>query len=320
MRAEVKTALRLGVAAIVVVLVFRAIGAHWSEIRAGASALRPDWAGLLLATTCIGAGYALLIAAWRLLLHRWNSPLPWRDAMRIWFVSSLGKYVPGKVWAIGAMAVLARDAGASPLAATGSSVIMQLVNIAAGFAVVALAGAGKLLEADPLWRTASWIVLAATVVGLAVGPQLLAWTIATAMRLVRRPPVDLPELSRGTLLLVFAANVAAWVAYGIGFGLFWHALLGHGGGISLDVLAVYTASYLAGFLALFAPGGLGVREAALAGLLLSLRLATPADAALLAAASRVWLTIVEVLPGLVFLPGVSLRRRPPISSPDGPAA
>ncbi len=319
-RAEGKTVLRLSVAAIVVVYVFRAIGTKWGELRDGATALRPDWFGLLFASACIGAGYALLIAAWRLLLARWNSPLGVRSATRIWFVSSLGKYVPGKVWAIGAMAILARDAGASPLAATGSAIIMQLVNIAAGFAVVAMAGAGELLATNPVLRGAAWVTLAATVIGLAFGPQLLVWAVTTATRLVRRPPVDMPLISRGTLVLVFAANVAAWVAYGIGFGLFWRALLGSGGGISMAVLAVYTASYLVGFLTFFAPGGIGVREAVLAGLLISLRLATPAEAALLAAGSRVWLTVVEVLPGLVFLPGVSLRRGPPLSSSDGPAA
>lgn len=320
MRAELKTALRLTIAAVVVLFVFRDIGANWSEISRSAASLRPDWSGLVLASACIGAGYAVLIASWRLLLRRWNSPLGVRDATRIWFVSNLGKYIPGKVWAIGAMAVLAREAGASPTAATGSSIINALVNIAAGFVVVALAGAGELLATNPVLRTASWIVLAASAIGLAFGPQLLAWTVATATRLFRRLSVELPDVSRGTLVIVFAANVTAWIAYGVGFGLFWRALLGSGGGVSMAVLAVYTASYLAGYLALFAPGGIGVREAALAGLLVSLRLATPGDAALLAAASRVWLTVVEVLPGLAFLPGVSLRRRPPISSPDGPAA
>jgi uncharacterized membrane protein YbhN (UPF0104 family) len=319
-RAEVRSGLRLVIAAAVVVFVFRALGANWSEISQSAASLRPDWGGLMLASACIGGGYAVLIASWRLLLRRWSSPLGALDATRIWFVSNLGKYLPGKVWAIGAMAVLAREAGASPTAATGSSIINALVNIAAGFVVVALAGAGEVLATNPVLRTASWIVLAASAIGLAFGPQLLTWTVATATRLFRRPNVALPDISRGTLAIVFAANVTAWIAYGVGFGLFWHALLGSGGGISMAVLAVYTASYLAGYLALFAPGGIGVREAALAGLLVSLRLATPGDAALLAAASRVWLTLVEVLPGLVFLPGVSLRRRPPISSPDGPDA
>jgi uncharacterized membrane protein YbhN (UPF0104 family) len=144
--------------------------------------------------------------------------------------------------------------------------------------------------------------------------------VRVASRLVRRPAPELPELTRRDLLIVFGANVAAWIAYGIGFGIFWNALLGRGGGVTLSALAVYTSSYLIGFLALVVPGGLGVREAALTGLLLSLHLATPGDAALLAAASRIWLTLLEVLPGLALLPGTSLRRRSTFSAPDGPSA
>ena len=56
-------------------------------------------------------------------------------------------------------------------------------------------------------------------------------------------------------------------------------------------IAVFTASYLAGFLALFAPGGLGVREG-----LFILMLQGPLGigaATALAVASRVLLTITE---------------------------
>ncbi len=320
MRAEVRTALRVTVALAIAVLVVRFVSRQWDAIRASAAALQPSWAGLVLASGCIAAGYAVLIASWRLLLRTWRSPLGVGDASRIWFVSSLGKYVPGKFWSIGAMAVLAKEAGASPIAATGSAIIMQLVNLAAGFAVVALAGAGELLAAYPLLRVGAWVTVAATVIGLAYGPVLLVWAVRQGTRLFRQPMPDMPVITRATLLLVFGANVAAWVAYGIGFGIFWNALLGHGGGISLAALAVYTSSYLLGFLALVVPGGLGVRETALTSLLISLHLATPADAALLAAASRIWLTVLEILPGLAFLPGSSLRRRSSITTPDGPAA
>lgn len=314
-------ALRIALAITLAGLATWFVHRQWDAIRESLRGLQPSWGGLLLASVCVCAGYAVLIAAWRLMLRAWASPLGALDATRIWFVSSLGKYVPGKVWAIGAMAVLAREAGASPLAATGSAIIMQLVNIAAGFAVVALAGAGDVLGAYPALRVGAWLVLAATAVGLAIGPPLLAWAVATASRLVRRPAPAMPAITRGSLLLVFAANVAAWLAYGAGFGLFWTALLGRGGGISPAALAVYTASYLLGFLALVVPGGIGVRETALTGLLVTLRLATPADAALLAAASRIWLTVLEILPGLAFLPGSSLRRRSTTpSTPDGPTA
>lgn len=319
-RADWRTLLRGAVAVIIATIVIRFVAQKWDELRLGAAALRPSWSGLLLASAAVVVGYAILIASWRLLLRTWNSPLGLLDAARIWFVSSLGKYVPGKVWSIGAMAVLAKDAGASPIAATGSAIIMQLVNLAAGFAVVALAGAGDLLAAYPILRVGAWITVAATLVGLGYGPALLIWAVRQGTRLLRQPMPAMPVISRTTLVVVFIANVAAWIAYGIGFGVFWAALLGHGGGISFAALAVYTASYLLGFLALVVPGGLGVRETALTGLLISLRLATPADAALLAAASRIWLTVLEILPGLAFLPGTSLRRRTSSSPPDGPAA
>jgi glycosyltransferase 2 family protein len=319
-RADVRTTLRCAAAVVFAALAIWFLQHQWDGIRDSLRTLHPSWGGLVIASACVVGGYAVLIFAWRLLLRAWSSPLTARTATRIWFVSSLGKYVPGKLWSIGAMAILAKDAGASPLAATGSAIIMQLVNIAAGFAVIAWAGAGALLAANPVLRAASWLVLAATAVGLAVGPPLLTWAVRTATRLARQPTPVLPHLTRGGLLAVFGANVVAWIAYGVGFGIFWHALLGRGGGISVAALAVYTASYLLGFLALFAPGGLGVRETALAGLLISLRLATPADAALLAAASRIWLTVLEILPGLAFLPGSTLRRRSTISTPDGPSA
>jgi uncharacterized membrane protein YbhN (UPF0104 family) len=319
-RAEVRTALRVAVATAIAVVVVRFVLQQWDAIRVSAGALRPSWPGITIASACVFAGYAVLIASWQLLLRIWGSPLPRTDAARIWFVSSLGKYVPGKVWSIAAMAVLAKEAGASPVAATGSAIIMQLVNLAAGFAVVALAGAGDLLAAYPLIRAGAWLTVALTLVGLLFGPALLSWALRAASRLLRQPAPRIPTITRTSLLLLFGANVLAWVAYGVGFGIFWRALLGHGGGISLAALAVYTASYLLGFLALVVPGGLGVRETALTGLLISLSLATPADAALLAAASRIWLTVLEILPGLAFLPGSSLRRRTPISTPDGPAA
>jgi glycosyltransferase 2 family protein len=319
-RAEWRVVLRGVIAAVLVYFVSRFVMQKWDEIRASAAQLRPAWGGVLLASLCMFAGYAVLIAAWRLLLRQWNSPIALVDATRIWFVSNLGKYVPGKVWSIAAMSVLASDVGASPVAATGSSIIMTLVSIAAGFVVIALAGAGELFAAYPLLRVGAWMTLAATVIGLVYGPAMLAWAIRLATRLLRQTPTPMPVISRGSLLMVFMANVAAWLAYGVGFGIFWSSLLGRGGGVSSAALAVYTASYLLGFLALVVPGGLGVRETVLTALLITLRLATPADAALLAAASRIWLTVLEILPGLVFLPGTSLRRRISTSPPDGPAA
>ena len=44
--------------------------------------------------------YLVLIQAWRVMLTGWDQSLPLWPAARIWTVSSLGKYVPGQIWAI----------------------------------------------------------------------------------------------------------------------------------------------------------------------------------------------------------------------------
>ena len=96
------------------------------------------------------------------------------------------------------------------------------------------------------------------------------------------------------------------------FGLAFHALgiglLRHATGDAADSVAVFTLSYLAGFLALIAPGGIGVREGVMALLLTRAGIATPSEATWLVVASRLWLTVLEILPGAALL-AVSPRRR-----------
>ena len=93
------------------------------------------------------------------------------------------------------------------------------------------------------------------------------------------------------ILVGIAANAAAWLGYGTALWLLARGILP---GARLELtrsVAVFTASYLAGFLALLAPGGLGVREG-----LFILMLQGPlgiTGATALAVASRLLLTVTE---------------------------
>jgi hypothetical protein len=74
-----------------------------------------QWPPVILATALVFAAYAVLIEAWRRMLTALapgnDAELGFGSAARIWFVSNLGRYVPGKVWSNGAMAMLAHRAG-----------------------------------------------------------------------------------------------------------------------------------------------------------------------------------------------------------------
>ena len=219
-------------------------------------------------------------------------------------MSSLGKYLPGKVWAVAGMALMAQRAGVAPWAATGSAVVLQVLAIGTGAAVAGLTGAAR--HRGGASRVASsrsccWWSAPSPASALLLWPPVLRRLLRLAAPDAEArgaPPAGghrvrhrRPTRSPGS-----ATALALWcLARGL--------LPGAGSGPTLAI-AVFTASYLAGFLALFAPGGLGVREG-----LFILMLQGPLGigaATALALASRVLLTITEfgaAVPFLVFPQG-----------------
>lgn len=116
-------------------------------------------------------------------------------------------------------------------------------------------------------------------------------------------------MSPSAIWLTAGGNVVAWLMYGVAFQLFAAGVIGGvAAGAAPAYIAVYSGSYVIGYLVLFTPGGLGVREATMAGMLVAFGLVTMPQAWLLAFASRLWLLAVEVLPGIIFLAHGWLRR------------
>ena len=254
--------------------------------------MRPDWLLVGAASGLTLVAYALLIEGWRRLIASAGEALGWLDAAVIWLAGNLGKYVPGKVWSIIAMSGMAADRGISPAVAAGSSVVMQIVTIAAGAAVVVASGGA--IPGGPL---AAILLVAVIVAALLALPVVIPRLLKLAGR--RAENVAVP--ARGTLWLTIVIASASWVLLSLAFMLFVRAILPGSAGTMLAYVSAYTASYIAGFLAPFAPGGIGVREPALVIAMTELGLASTADAAVIAVASRLWLTMVELVPGLIAL-------------------
>jgi glycosyltransferase 2 family protein len=287
---------------LIIGLAARSLLRNWTELRSQPLEWRIESGWLVLSALLVWAMYALLIVAWRMMLAGWGQRLDGWTAARIWTVSSLGKYLPGKVWAIAGMALLAQRAGIAAWAATGSAVVLQVLAIGTGAAVAGLTGRQAIAAADPRLGAVLGVLIAGAVAGVA----LLLWP-AFLRRLLRLAAPDAE--ARGTppvagIAFGIVANLVAWLGYGLALWLLARGLLPSAGLDPALAIAVFTASYLAGFLALFAPGGIGVREG-----LFILMLQGPlgiAAATALALASRVLLTITELgaaVPFLVFTQG-----------------
>jgi uncharacterized membrane protein YbhN (UPF0104 family) len=290
---------------VVAYFVARSVAHNWSQIRHADAALRLDPGALALAAAIIMATYALLIGAWRAVLAGWGERVPYAAAARIWTVSNLARYVPGRIWQIAGMAALAQQAGVKPWAAAGSAVIVQLLAIATGALVTGLLAAEQ---------GNSWLIAGAGV-ACAAAAAALAWPRATRFlasllgRLGR--PFELAPVRAGPLLVSAAVTTVAWLAYGL--ALYFCALgltdlrtpagspvlsLGH-------AVGAFTGAYLLGLIAVFTPGGLGVREGAL--LLLLSEPIGPAGATVVALGSRLLMTLTEVVAALVTLPLATTR-------------
>src|SRR3954469_9542569 len=155
-------------AAVVLFFAVRSLATQWSRVEPRLSHIQFGWQWIAAATGLVLLSYLLLIEGWRRVLGAWDSHLPFRQASRIWFLSNLGKYVPGNIWSLTAMGVMARKRGMSAIAAAGASVIMQKVSLATGTAIVMVTSA-KLLG-QPLLVGAA---VAGLVVLLLLAPRFL---------------------------------------------------------------------------------------------------------------------------------------------------
>jgi uncharacterized membrane protein YbhN (UPF0104 family) len=291
------------VGALVVALAVRSVALNWQTLRTQPIEWRISTGWIAASIAVVFAAYAVLIEAWRRVVLSMGEALPFFPAARIWFLASLGKYVPGKVWAVAGAAVLAQRAGVDPSVAVAGALILQALALASGATAVALTAREAFQAIGPGLAPIAYLLVAVSLAGiLLLGSQRLL------DRVDRMLPASFPRLratSPGILVAAFGANLFAWVAYGVALIFLARGLLPDVSLSLAQAVGVFTSSYLVGFIALFAPGGLGPRESMFL-LMLSGEIGLK-PAAALALASRLLLTGTEVLPAVPLL----LRRGAP---------
>jgi hypothetical protein len=251
---------------------------------------------LAAASALVFVTYLILIETWRRVLSNLGADLAFAPAVRIWFAANLGKYIPGKIWTVSAMMVMMTERGVSLPVSGASAVVITIAQVATGFAVVLLTS----MPTVQRLTGGSMAVIASTlgmVACLVAAPVLTRQWNRIAAKLGRpQLSVDIPLKA---VLPALVGCTVSWFLYGLAFQWLIRSLLGTAGGAMPDYTAAYAASYLFGYLALFAPGGIGMREIALSAILPPLGLATQAQAAVITVASRLWLTVVELIPSII---------------------
>lgn len=249
------------------------------------------WAIPLIALLQIG--FLVLVAeVWRRLVQVLTGTRVtlWSSYLQL-AVLSIGKYVPGKVWGFVARAGEMRRQKI-PVHLSAMTTVVEQVLIIASALLVALAAAFVVLHEHRIVILAGGAaVLLATVIVTIKVPVLTRWVLRR--RDEQNVPDELPGYQATSIVGFSLAYAVLWLLSGAIFSVIFFSLINQpASGESVAALILSnTIGIVAGFAAVFAPGGIGVREAVTTGVLAEF---LPIREALLAAvAYRAWIVLID---------------------------
>lgn len=237
--------------------------------------------------------YPTISYSWHILTKSLGFQINIFDNLRIWMFSNLGRFLPGGVWQYPGRVLLMSEKGIPAAKTVNALVLESLLNMVVGLLVVTT---GLLFWKTPLKQSLTFLPLLIIILGLVLAGLTNRRLISLFTRLVKRftgKEVQLTALSLKALLpLLLAFFLQDLFSGAVLFFLTRTAI-----NLPLSQLpifvAIFTFSWLAGYLAFFAPGGLGVQEASIAGLL-SFYLPLPI-ASLIAISFRICFYLVELI-------------------------
>ena len=307
--------------AVVLYFVGRQIHGNWQSVTSYEWEI--DWLRLGFALCLHLVTLVLFSAVWCILIAGYGYSVSLRDGFRIAYITSLGRYIPGKIWPVFGMAFLARQIGVRESASVSSWVIAMIFAITSSFltAIMCLYASSSdvIRTALPHYSiplVAAAIALASLV--LVFFPNVAFGVFNRLLRLFKRPPVGF-RMSISLALKVYLGYAVCWLFYGVSFWLLITSLTQTNVPL-LTATGGFILAYQIGYLAFFAPGGFGVREYVLVALL-SPYLGGVAVG--VAVAARLWnlsaeiiATVAAYVMGRHTTPGESNSTSPDLQQPD----
>lgn len=285
----------LVVTALVLVVVVRALRRDGPAALEAWRAARVRWGWVVAAAGCGLLAPAATSVGWRRLLTDMGLPVDYGWVLRLTLVSNIGRYLPGgKAWQLGIVAMMSAERGLPGPLVAGTSFLHGVVGLVVGAILLLPLGGAMIGGAGPLFALA-----AAGLAALLALPAVLRRMPRLRLLLARRIN-GIDTVSTATLWSLMWTAAAAWLASGgMLYSLAWALLPSPGAPPSLYAVA-WIGPFLAGLLAVFSPAGIGVRDGAMQATLVAAGVAS-SSALLLVIVSRIFSTLVELIPACVLL-------------------
>ena len=290
----------LFVAAIIFYLGYK-LYRSWNDIPFEQIRVNYYWAGISFFG--LSASFICTIIGWQRILSSLNQRIGFKKSWWVVTGSYLAKYIPGHVWVIGGRMYLCKKEGISEKI-SGTGVILEMIAVLlAVLLVFSMSFPFLVSHGLPgwIWYLIIPVPFAAVLFFSPILPKTLKWTADKVLKKELKL-----EMRKGDLLESLGLFILSSILQGISFFLLIKSVYPLSYAYIPDIIGIYNGSWAIGFLSFIAPAGLGIREGVLT-LFLNHYMPLPV-AIIIAALTRLWITVFEVIMALVGLKFMNIRK------------
>lgn len=237
------------------------------------------------------------VFVWKFLIRSMGEKINTLSALRTWFISNLGRYVPGKVLQFAGLVYFARKEGVDGKIAIQSVLYSQITANGLGLLMGLSLLTIKSTSAKFPNSFHVTLILIAIFLFVLWFPSFFLRSSNYFLTKFNKQTIE-QSLSRKHYLIYLLLQIVNWMLMSVSFILLINAYTGLSVTGNPEVLFILPLSWTIGLIALFAPGGLGVREGAMSYWLSNF---IPIHYALvLPWIYRIMITLTEIILTLIF--------------------
>lgn len=284
---------------VVIIFVFlgKMVWENWAQVKEAPLTLQP--LPLTLSTLVYASAYLIQMLAWYLITLRLGIALALAETLESWLYSQLGKYLPGKVWLLFGRFYFYESKGKSKKAIS-LALYLETTTMVIAAGLLSLTGLLLFKEMRQFYADKQfvWLILPFLLACLSLHPLFLQKGINWILTLFRKEPLSL-SVAYTDILLILLISILSWAVGGVGFYFFIASFFSASPAHLPFLTGALAFASILGLIALFAPGGLGVREGVLVYLLSHMM--PVSVAVILSVLTRLWMTFIEIgLIGVIY--------------------
>ncbi len=254
---------------------------------------------LIISYVFLFLNFLIFVEGWRNIMIKFGHSISFKNAFWIISSSQIAKYVPGGIWFALGRVYLGKNRNLKEENVALSVVVETGLTFLVGILLFLLSVS---FVSQKIFANFLYVIPIFFLFLIVLYPPILNRVINFALQILKKPNIKI-TVSYSQILKLSIYFFGLWIAQIIGFYFLINAIYPMPISKIFTLSAAYTLSWMTGFVVIFAPGGLGVREGMMT-LLLSSILPTPLAIAI-SFISRIWITLFEIV---IFFVGLLVKK------------